>query len=119
MNPNRSLDFMFVSASCFHLRFDTVRYAFNAGCRNLLETNTNMIEASLLALIFDVAFAVVAQVKEHFREYAFHGLVPSQQRYVGVISVAKRQEAVVCNVNSCAIAVARVGGGILVSPLEA
>lgn len=43
MNPNRSLDFMFVSASCFHLRFDTVRYAFNAGCRNLLETNTNMI----------------------------------------------------------------------------
>ncbi len=33
----------FFSASCFHLRFDTVRYAFNDGCRNLLETNTNKI----------------------------------------------------------------------------
>ena len=86
---------------------------------NLKMSSAREMEASLLALIFDVAFAVVAQVKEHFREYAFHGLVPSQQRYVGVISVAKRQEAVVCNVNSCAIAVARVGGGILVSPLEA
>ena len=31
----------FLSASCFHLCFDIARYAFNAGCRNLLETNTN------------------------------------------------------------------------------
>ena len=31
----------FLSASCFHLRFDKARYAFNAGCCNLLETNTN------------------------------------------------------------------------------
>ena len=28
---------------CFYLRFDIARYAFNAGCRNLLETNTNKI----------------------------------------------------------------------------
>lgn len=73
---------------------------------NLKMSSAREMEASLLTLIFDVAFAVVAQVKEHFREYAFHWLVPSQQRYVGVISVAKRHEAVVCNVNSCAIAVA-------------
>ena len=33
----------FLSASCFHLRFDIARYAFNADCRNLLETNTNKI----------------------------------------------------------------------------
>ena len=33
----------FLSASCFHLRFDIARYAFNAGCRTLLETNTNKI----------------------------------------------------------------------------
>ena len=33
----------FLSASCFHLRIDTARYAFNTGCRNLLETNTNKI----------------------------------------------------------------------------
>ena len=33
----------FLSASCFHLRFDIARYAFNAGCRNLLETNANKI----------------------------------------------------------------------------
>lgn len=43
MNPNRSLDFMSVSAPCFHLRFDIICYAFNAGSSNLIETNTNMI----------------------------------------------------------------------------
>ena len=34
----------FLSASCFHLRFDIARYAFSADCRNLLETNTNKIK---------------------------------------------------------------------------
>lgn len=33
----------FLSASCLHLRFDISRYVFNAGCRNLLGTNTNKI----------------------------------------------------------------------------
>ncbi len=33
----------FLSASCFHLRFDIARYAFNAGCRNMFETNTKKI----------------------------------------------------------------------------
>ncbi len=31
----------FLSAFCFHLRFDIARYAFGRDCRNLLETNTN------------------------------------------------------------------------------
>ena len=33
----------FLSSPRFHLRFGIARYAFNAGCRNLLETNTKKI----------------------------------------------------------------------------
>ena len=60
----------FLSASCFHLRFDIARYAFNAGCRSKhrqdLESN-DRFGIKHACIIHDLVFHAYGTLKKYIR----------------------------------------------------
>ena len=76
------------------------------------------METALLAFVLHIAQALFPKVVQHFRQHSFHRFVPAQQCHIVVVSACDGDETVVSNVHRRAIAVARVGRGILVASLQ-